>query len=315
MHLRLLFLLGWVRALSPQHARIPSAKRIHAAPTAYSWARGLAPALLAGLLAASAVPPAFAIDPSPAALTLVQQALESSSQQKPDAVSLLDKVIGTWKKEKLPDDELAGLYRLRADARNRLGAPDKAEADLTEVVQLLRGPGAAAADPSELPRALLFRARLESARSAWSAARGDASAALALDDDLPPLEQRNPFAYELLGRASLRDGDFAAAAAAFGDAEKAHDRVGDAIRARNAEADEALALPRRDASLLKKAIPARTTPMTSLSCRSSRARTPSSTSRSARSSRRKATRRTPPRCGRRAASVYKRTSTTRRRES
>ena len=247
MHLRLLFLLGGVRALSPQRARIPSVKRIHAArsaPPASRWsaARGLAPALLTGLLAASAVPSAFAIDPSPAALTLVQQALESSSQQKPDAVSLLDKAIGTWKKEKLPDDELAGLFRLRADARNRLGAPDNAEADLTEVVQLLRGPGAAAADPSELPRALLFRARLEFARSSWSAARGDASAALALDDDLPPLEQRNPFAYELLGRASLRDGDFAAAAAAFGDAEKAHDRVGDAIRARNAEADEALAL-------------------------------------------------------------------------
>ena len=56
------------------------------------------------------------------------------------------------------------------------------------------------------------------------------------------LEQKNPFTYELLGRASLREGDFAAAAAAFGSAEKTHDRVGDAIRARNAGADRALAL-------------------------------------------------------------------------
>ena len=56
------------------------------------------------------------------------------------------------------------------------------------------------------------------------------------------LEQKNPFTYELLGRAALRDGDFAAAAAAYGDAERAHDRVGDAIRARNAGADRALAL-------------------------------------------------------------------------
>ena len=201
----------------------------------------VAPALLAGILSATAVP-AVAAEPSPTALQIVQQALESSSAQKPDAVPKLDKAISTWKSEKLPDDELAGLYRLRADARNRLGAPDKAEADLSEVVRLLRGPGAAAADPAELPRALLFRARLEFARSAWSAAREDAAAALALDDNLENLEQKNPFTYELLGRAALRDGDFAAAAAAFGSAEKAHDRVGDAIRARNAGADRALAL-------------------------------------------------------------------------
>ena len=86
----------------------------------------LAPALLAGILSATAVP-AVAAEPSPAALQIVQQALESSSAQKPDAVSKLDKAISTWKSEKLPDDELAGLYRLRADARNRAGAADKAE--------------------------------------------------------------------------------------------------------------------------------------------------------------------------------------------
>ena len=89
---------------------------------------------------------------------------------------------------------------------------------------------------------MLFRARLEFARGAWASAREDAAAALALDDNLENLEQKNPFTYELLGRAALRDGDFAAAAAAYGDAERAHDRVGDAIRARNAGADRALAL-------------------------------------------------------------------------
>ena len=265
MRHRLLLTLGCVRALRVQRAPVLSHACIHAtnavlpavctqhpsttssdrnciakAPQA-SVRKCLAPALLAGILSATAVP-AVAAEPSPAALQIVQSALESSSQQKPDAVSKLDKAISTWKSEKLPDDELAGLYRLRADARNRLGAPDKAEADLTEVVRLLRGPGAAAADPAELPRALLFRARLEFARSAWVAAREDAAAALALDDQLENLEQKNPFTYELLGRAALRDGDYAAAAAAFGDAEKAHDRVGDAIRARNAGADRALAL-------------------------------------------------------------------------
>ena len=233
--------LGCVAALSPQPCAPQVKKGIHVNSWSHQAAQRVAPALLAGILSATVVP-AYAIDPSPAALQIVQQALESSSAQKSDAVPLLDKAINTWKKEKLPDDELAGLYRLRADARNRLGAPDKAEADLTEVVRLLRGPGAAAADPAELPRALLFRARLAFARSAWSAAREDAAAALALDDNLENLEQKNPFTYELLGRAALRDGDYAAAAASFGDAEKAHDRVGDAIRARNAGADRALAL-------------------------------------------------------------------------
>ena len=250
----LLLTVGCVRALRVQRDPLLNHKCIHVemAPPAQcmpqhsttapqSVVRTLAPALLAGILSATAVP-ALAAEPSPAALQIVQSALESSSQQKPDAVGKLDKAITTWKSEKLPDDELAGLYRLRADARNRFGDSDKAEADLSEVVRLLRGPGAAAADPAELPRALLFRARLEFTRGAWSAAREDASAALALDDSLENLEQKNPFTYELLGRAALRDGDFAAAAASFGDAEKAHDRVGDAIRARNAGADRALAL-------------------------------------------------------------------------
>ena len=56
----------------------------------------LAPALLAGILSVTAVP-AVAAEPSPAALQIVQSALESSSQQKPDAVSKLDKAINTWK--------------------------------------------------------------------------------------------------------------------------------------------------------------------------------------------------------------------------
>ena len=159
--LRLLFVsLGCVAALSPQPCAPQVKKGIHVANSWHQAAQRVAPALLAGIISATAIP-AYAIDPSPAALQIVQQALESSSAQKSDAVPLLDKAINTWKKEKLPDDELAGLYRLRADARNRLGSADKAEADLSEVVRLLRGQGAAAADPAELPRALRFRARLK----------------------------------------------------------------------------------------------------------------------------------------------------------
>ena len=104
------------------------------------------------------------------------------------------------------------------------------------------GPGGAAADGAEKPRALLMRARMEEGQGTYDAAVRDGIAALALDDELPPLEQRNPFTSELVGRAAARDADFATAAEYFGEAEKAHDRVGDAIRARNAAADRALAL-------------------------------------------------------------------------
>ena len=160
-----------------------------------------------------------AAPPSPASLELVQRALDASSQEQKDAVPLLGKAIEAWKKEKLADDELAGLYSLRAKAYQREGDAQKAEADLTAEVTLLKGNSDA--DPAELPRALLARARLEEARGAHGAARTDARAALALDEDLPNLEQRNPFSYELLARASARDGDFAAAAKFFADAEAA----------------------------------------------------------------------------------------------
>ncbi|KAH8093585.1 hypothetical protein JL720_4726 [Aureococcus anophagefferens] len=54
-----------------------------------------------------------AAPPSPASLELVQRALDASSQEQKDAVPLLGKAIEAWKKEKLADDELAGLYSPR----------------------------------------------------------------------------------------------------------------------------------------------------------------------------------------------------------
>merc|ERR1719353_2785020 len=139
--LRLLLVsLGCVAALSPQRECARVKKGIHVDSWSHQAAQRVAPALLAGILSATAVP-AYAIEPSPAALQIVQSALESSSQQKPDAVSKLDKAISTWKSEKLPDDELAGLYRLRADARNRLGAPGKAVPSETRICAQCLGGG------------------------------------------------------------------------------------------------------------------------------------------------------------------------------
>ena len=80
-----------------------------------------------------------AAPPSPASLELVQRALDASSQEQKDAVPLLGKAIEAWKKEKLADDELAGLYSLRAKAYQREGDAQKAEADLTAEVTLLKG--------------------------------------------------------------------------------------------------------------------------------------------------------------------------------
>ena len=70
---------------------------------------------------------------------------------------LLSQVITAW--ERQPADEKAGLYRVRGDCYTALGDADKAWADYDQAVTLLQGPGGDKADPTELPAALLGRAR------------------------------------------------------------------------------------------------------------------------------------------------------------
>ena len=247
----------------PQRSRA-SATQSDSAQQLGRVARKAVGVALLGAISISSIP-ALAVEPSAASLELVQSALAASSAQRSDAVPLLTTAISAWQREKLPDDELAGLLKLRADCYAREGSSDSAEKDLASEIKLLEGN--TQADPAELPRALLARARLAAARGAWAPAKTDAAKALELDEDLPPLEQRNPFAFELVARSAAKTADFPTAADYYGLAEKAHDRIGDAIRARNAGADRALALYRgRAETVLSSILPLRRLRGTAAAC-------------------------------------------------
>ena len=100
------------------------------------------------------------VPPSDTDVLLLRQAFAEFYSSQPDLVKseqLLSKVIGIW--ETQPDDERAGLYRVRGDCYTALGDATKAIADYDKAVQLLDGPAGDAADPSELPASLLGRAR------------------------------------------------------------------------------------------------------------------------------------------------------------
>ena len=70
---------------------------------------------------------------------------------------LLSQVIDQWQGQ--PGDEVAGLYRVRGDCYTLLGDARKAIADYAQAIQLLQGADGKKADPTELPNALLGRAR------------------------------------------------------------------------------------------------------------------------------------------------------------
>lgn len=107
------------------------------------------------------VPSANAIvPPSEKDVDLLQQAMAAYYNQDRDfakAETLLSQSIQAWQSQ--PADELAGLYRIRADCYMSLLKPEDAIKDFTSAIKLLEGPGSDAADPSELPASYLGRAR------------------------------------------------------------------------------------------------------------------------------------------------------------
>ena len=107
------------------------------------------------------VPSANAIEPpSEKDIDLLQQAMAAYYNQDRNfdkAETLLSQSIQAWQSQ--PVDELAGLYRVRADCYMSLLKPEDAIKDFTSAIKLLEGPGSDAADPSELPASYLGRAR------------------------------------------------------------------------------------------------------------------------------------------------------------
>lgn len=111
-----------------------------------------------------AVPPAFAAEtaapPSQKEIDLLREAMASFYGVDRDlemSEQLLTEAINAWQRQ--PPDEKAALYRVRGDCFMAELKPQEAEKDYTTTIDLLEGPGGNLADPSELPTALLGRAR------------------------------------------------------------------------------------------------------------------------------------------------------------
>jgi tetratricopeptide (TPR) repeat protein len=160
------------------------------------------------------------------------------------ARELLSEAIRRWQSQ--PPDELAGLYRVRGDCYMLLGDASKAIDDYTLAVKLLDGPGGEKADQSELPSALLGRARsLKSlgrdlSVSAAKASADDYKKALELlsREDWESQEERiedgsfrNPYAAWEWGSVLRLAGDWEQASGAHRLAATSFDAIGDKPRA------------------------------------------------------------------------------------
>lgn len=146
-----------------------------------------------------------------------------------------------------PPDEVAGLFKTRADVRATLGEDlTAALRDYDEAVRLLVEDAELSdrskADQAELPRSYLARAALEHRLARWQAEEADLTRAEAGLEKLSRLEQTNPFLYQNRAQARMRLGQWAAAATDALEAEQQFKDTGDKIRKTLAAADAALAM-------------------------------------------------------------------------
>jgi tetratricopeptide (TPR) repeat protein len=194
----------------------------------------------------------------------VERNLETSEQLLSDAIS-------RWQGQ--PPDELAGLYRVRADCYMLQGNAVKAATDYEQAISLLQGPGGNKADPSELPAALLGRARAIKSQSGITLAQATQSAndyklALKLssreewDTEQELVEDgaaRNPYAAWEWGSMLRKAGKPKEASVAHSLASNAFDEVADKARSVMSLIDAGIDLAAADEvseaeSLLEKAV-------------------------------------------------------------
>lgn len=156
------------------------------------------------------------------------------------AQQLLTQVLAKWQNQ--PDDEVAGLYRVRGDADTLLGQADSAIADYSAAIRLLEGNEDA--DPTELPTALLGRARARKSQvstpeQAQQAANDYKRALILLSnpDDWDTDEERladgvrrNPYAAWEYGSVLRQAGQVESAATAHEMASLAFVEIGDKAR-------------------------------------------------------------------------------------
>lgn len=149
---------------------------------------------------------------------------------------LLTEAIQRWQQQ--PADELAGLYRVRGDCYTQKADAEKAIVDYTEAIRLLEGNEQA--DPIELPRSLLGRARALKSLKKGDLAAADYEKALKLfsteNDEATDAELvqdgilRNPYAAWEWGSSLRLKGDWSGAATVHALAADAFDQIGDRPR-------------------------------------------------------------------------------------
>ena len=195
------------------------------------------------------VPPASAAEPpTQADIQLLNRALETfySNAEYPKALDLLSQTVDRWIEQ--PADERASLYRIRADCYMALQQPNKAVEDYSQAINLLQTPEAKdAADPNELPAALLGRARAQRSLSStntgqpvdWNQAASDYKQSFQLSsreewDTVEELiedgAQRNPFAAWEWGTSLRAAGRYDEAAQAHQLASQSFAQIGDTAR-------------------------------------------------------------------------------------
>lgn len=115
------------------------------------------------MIVAAAAAEASQPPPSSADIALLRQAFAEFYGVNRDlskALDLLSQTITKWQQSQQPNDEIAGLLRVRGDCYTLLGNAFKAYEDYNQAIVLLQTDSAkAVADPAELPAALLGRAR------------------------------------------------------------------------------------------------------------------------------------------------------------
>ncbi|GAX28843.1 hypothetical protein FisN_20Lh139 [Fistulifera solaris] len=146
---------------------------------------------------------------------------------------LLTQAIQRWQAQ--PADELAGLYRVRGDCYTQREEAEKAVADYTQAIQLLEGNEQA--DPIELPRSILGRARAlkslkkgelaatdyEQALKLFSTERSEATDAELVQDGI----LKNPYAAWEWGTSLRMKGDWTGAATVHALSADAFEQIGD----------------------------------------------------------------------------------------
>ena len=182
--------------------------------------------------------------PSKADVQLLRQAFAEFYGVNRDLVQsekLLSQVIDLWQGQ--PPDERAALYRVRGDCYTLLADASKAESDYSTAIELLRKPESQdKADPSELPAALLGRARALKAQGDSSKAPQASldyehylklSSREEWDTDQELLEDgatRNPYAAWEWGTVLRASGQYTKAGQAHALAAQAFAEIGDKAR-------------------------------------------------------------------------------------